>query len=59
MIMSDRDEFIGAHTTPEARKALEQLRDRTKKSVSKLIHEAVVAKLRSEGFEIKDEEQAA
>ena len=55
MIMSDRDEFIGAHTTPEVIEALEKERQKTKKSKSKLIHEALVAKLRSEGHNIKDE----
>ena len=58
MIMSDRDEFIGAHTTPSVKEALEAERKRTKKSVSKIVHEALVMKLRAAGYEIKGEEAA-
>jgi len=54
MIMSDRDEFIGAHTTPEVKEALELERQKTKKSVSKIIHEAIVARLREAGYSIKE-----
>lgn len=54
MIMSDRDEFIGAHTTEEAKKALEEERKKSGKSVSLLIHEAVVDKLREKGYPVKE-----
>lgn len=58
MIMSDRDEFIGAHTTEDAKKALEAERKRSGKSVSLLIHEAIVSKMREAGYEIKEQTAA-
>lgn len=58
MIMSDRDEFIGAHTTEDAKQALEKERKLTGKSVSLLVHEAIVSKLREKGYEIKEQTAA-
>lgn len=55
MIMSNRDEFLGAHTTEEVKKALEAERQKTSKSVSKLVHEALVKDLRERGYKITEE----
>ena len=55
MIMSNRDEFVGLHTTEDAKKALERERDKTGKSVSKIAHEILVAGLRERGHQLKEE----
>jgi hypothetical protein len=54
MIMSDRDEFLGAHTTDEVKKALEAERKKSKKSVSLLVHEAVAKAMKELGYDIKE-----
>jgi hypothetical protein len=54
MIMSDRDEFVGVHVTPEAREALEKERTKTGKSISKLVWEAVRKSLIETGYPIKE-----
>lgn len=54
MIMSDRDEFLGAHTTEEVKQALEKEKKKTGKSVSLLVHEAVVARVRELGYNVKE-----
>ena len=58
MITSDRDEFLGAHTTEEVKEALEKERQRTGKSVSKLVHEAVARDMRERGYKIKEDAAA-
>lgn len=54
MIMSDRDEFIGGHVTPEAKKALAAEAVKSGKSMSRLIWEAVREKLLAAGHDIKE-----
>lgn len=45
MITGDRYVFLGAHLTPEVKKALREESIRTGKSMSLLVHEYVEAKL--------------
>lgn len=58
MIMSNRDEFLGAHTTPEVKEALEEERRKTGKSVSLLVHEAVKKQMQEKGYSVEDKTAA-
>jgi predicted transcriptional regulator len=60
MIMSDRDVFTGTHLTPEVKDALRVFARGQNKSMSAVVYEAVVEKLKKEGVEIdKPREDAA
>lgn len=56
---SPRFEFLGAHVTPDAKEGLKDLAAREDKSISRLVYEAVVAKLRAAGYEIEEVEDKA
>ena len=58
MITSNRDEFLGAHTTPEVKEALEKERQKTGKSVSLLVHEAVKRQMEEKGYPVEDKTAA-
>lgn len=58
MIMSDRDEFTGAHLTPAVKAALRKQARRTNKSMSAYMFEAVREKLLREGVDLIEYEEA-
>lgn len=58
MITGDRDEFLGAHTTPKVKEALDLERRKTGKSVSLLIHEAVKKEMQQKGYQVEDQTAA-
>jgi plasmid stability protein len=48
MITTDRNEFIGAHVTPEVKQALRKRAADEKKSMSELVHETLERQLKPE-----------
>lgn len=62
MITNERYDFLGVHVTPDVKDALRRESVKTKKSMSRLAYEAVVAKLREAGHKVElmeEEGQAA
>jgi predicted transcriptional regulator len=59
VIMSDRDNFIGGHTTAEVEAALQKEATKSKKSKSMIIHEALRDALKAKGYPIKEDAAAA
>jgi hypothetical protein len=55
MTLSERQEFVGGHVTPEIKQALQKSARKRKTSVSKLIHLALVDFLIRDGFDVEEE----
>jgi len=50
---SERDEPVGGHVTPAVKEALRAEASKTKKSMSQLLHEALVRYLKGKGHDVR------
>ncbi len=57
MITTDRDVFVGAHTTPEVKDALRAEARKRRTSISRLVHLEMLENLKRLGYPLTDEQE--